>query len=171
MPIWEYVKPAAGTGVLFPGAVVASSSRDMERGPAGLPLEEAEVERHSGGRVCTWLRPGVLVSQVSGRLTLVAARKLDVATRKLIRPGERYMSFHDWEQVDDYDSDARQLLTDASARNRAHIDRTHILLRSRIVVAALDAARVFLKHLQPHGSRAPFEDELRKALKASPPRA
>ena len=86
----------------------------------------------------------------------------ELATQRLVRPGGRYVSFHDWEQVDDYDSDARQVLTDASARNRAYFDRTHILLRSRIVVVALDAARVFLKHLQPYSSRALFEEELRK---------
>jgi hypothetical protein len=139
----------------------------MSPGPAGLPLEEAEVEVHPGVRVCTWVRPRVLITQVSGRLTVVAARKLDVATRKLIQPGVRYQSFHDWEKVDDYDSEARQLLTDASARNRQYIDRTHILIGSRIVVAALDAASVFLKHLQPYSSRALFEDELRKALRPS----
>lgn len=139
----------------------------MTQGPAGLPLAEAEIESYSGGRVCVWLRPRVLVSQVSGRLTTAVAHRLDVATRKLIRPGERYLSFHDWEQVDDYDSDARQLLTEASARNRAYIDKTHILLRSRVIATALDAARVFLKHLHPYSSRAPFEDELRRALKGT----
>lgn len=145
---------------------MANSLSLMNQGPAGLPLEEAEIEHHSGGTVRIWLRPKLLVSQVTGRLTLVAARKLDLATLRLIQPGGRYMSFHDWEQVDDYDSEARRLLTDASARNRSHIEKVHVLIRSRIVVAALEAARGFLKHITPYSSRAQFEGELRRMLKA-----
>jgi hypothetical protein len=137
----------------------------MSQGPAGLSLDEATIEHHSGGTVLTWLRRPLLITRVTGRLTLVAARTIDNATRRLIQPGGRYLSFHDWEDLDDYDSDARRLLVEASARNRASIEQTHVLLRSRIIVAALDTARIFLKHIVPHSSRSTFEAELHKALK------
>ena len=114
-----------------------------------------------------WMRRPLLITRATGTLTVAAAQTMDLATRRLVQPGGRYQSFHDWEDLTDYESDARRLLTDASARNRAHMDRTHILLRSRLLVAALDAARMFLKHIVPYSSRAVFEDELRKALRGN----
>lgn len=136
----------------------------MAKGPAGLLLDDAEADVHAKGTVHIWMRRPVLVIRATGTLTVQATRTIERATVRLVQPGGRYLSFHDWEEVEDYESEGRRILMEASARNRAHIDRTHVLLRSRLIVAALDAARIFLKHIVPYSSRALFEAELRKAL-------
>jgi len=136
----------------------------MSRGPAGLPLEEAEAEIHAKGTVHVWMKRPLLVVRATGTLTVVAARAMANAAHRLVEPGGRYMSFHDWEDLTDYESEARRILTEASARHRANMERTHILLRSRLLVAALDAGRVFLKHIVAYSSRDAFEAELRMAL-------
>lgn len=139
----------------------------MSKGPAGLLLDDAEADIHAKGTIHVWMRRPVLVVRATGTLTAHAARTIDAATVRLVQPGGRYVSFHDWDDVDDYESEGRRILTDASMRNRAHLERTHILLRSRLIVAAIDAARIFLKHIVAYSSRSLFESELRKALQGS----
>jgi hypothetical protein len=107
---------------------------------------------------------GILVSRVEGCLTVEGARALGNQMEQQTRADGKHLGFHDWEEMTNYDDDARVHLTEIVRRMRPQLEGVHILLRSRIVAFGVRTANIIIKVIQVHTERAPFEQALRDAI-------
>jgi hypothetical protein len=130
------------------------------RGYPGLPLEEARVLQDTRGAIAVWARPsGLLVTRALGKMTAAHARQLEAGVDAILRRTPRHVAFHDWEDLTDYEIEARLRLTQLAIRLR-DVSEVHLVVRSRLIVAAVDAAGAILKNLQLYASRAELERAL-----------
>ncbi len=108
--------------------------------------------------------PHVLVSRLLGTLTVEGAQAIVMATRRMVARTPGHVAFHDWDDMTDYDSEARSRLTNVALELKKQIVVMHILTRSIGVRMGVKAASLVLPMLRPHDDRRAFELELRRAL-------
>lgn len=130
------------------------------RGYPGLPLEEARVVQDARGAVAVWARTtGLLVTRALGTMSAARARTIEEGVEQIARRTPRHVAFHDWEDLTDYEVEARLRLTQLAIRFR-EVTEVHIIVRSRLIVAAVEAAGAILKNLEIHRSRSDLERAL-----------
>jgi hypothetical protein len=72
--------------------------------------------------------------------------------------GEHLLAFHDWSDVADYDSAAREFLTPWSRANRSKFDRVHILVASRLVAFGISVVNALTRDvMKVHATRVTFD--------------
>jgi hypothetical protein len=130
-----------------------------------LSSRSAQVVSTPTGTLKFW-RPGrgILVTQISGVLTDGMASVLEAVGRRLHAEDGRATSFHDWEELIDYEAASRVRLTELMRQLLASSDGTNVLVRARMIVLAVDAARVASPQLRVYEDRAAFEVALRDTL-------
>jgi hypothetical protein len=105
------------------------------------------------------LSPRVLTSRISGHLDKARALELIShldAWRKL--HGSDLVALHDLYDLEDYDSDARSVVTQWSKAHRNEFRSVHLLLRSRAVAWGVRIINGLIGNLiVVHQSRPPFE--------------
>ena len=107
---------------------------------------------------------GFLVTEVRGYLDLEGARVIDQLIPRVVREDGRLRGYHDWGAMEDYEADARNLLTETTVMNLRGIETAHFLAGSRIVAFGVRAAGAVIGKLVLHPTRASFEGELERAL-------
>ena len=113
------------------------------------------------------LAPGVLHTVLHGRVTTETARRIIEAGNLIMAEGQRLCAFHDWEDVQSYEPEARPLLTNWGVERRAQIDTVHILLRSGLTRMGVSlAAMVLGRMLKPYRARDAFEAAMAEAIRA-----
>ena len=137
--------------------------------PSLLPRGDAQVYR--AARCETWIwtpSPGILVTEVAGDLTVGAAAALSAALRRMVVNGPRVHVFHDWEEMTDYAPAARVELTEVGKEFTKQIAMSNILLRSKIVALAVQAASLLVPNIRVHLSRHSLDAALRQAMPSGP---
>jgi hypothetical protein len=132
-----------------------------------LPLDQAETYRTPECTLHMW-RPvrGVFASRLTGVLKPDVALALETMMRRVAAEDQRFVAFHDWEGLTDYDTEARVRLTRAVLEVRKSVEAAHLLVASRIVALGVQAANLVVKILTVHTSRLPFDAALRDAVYA-----
>lgn len=130
-----------------------------------LPEAQADVFRSPRCTVQMW-RParGVFAGRVTGVLEPDAALALETLMRRVAAEDQRFIAFHDWEKMTDYDTESRVRLTRAVLDIRTSVEAAHLLVSSRIVALGVQAANLVVKILSVHTSRAAFDAALRDAV-------
>jgi hypothetical protein len=135
------------------------------RSPSLLPHADAQHYRTDRGEARVWTpRGGLVVTQVTGQLSIGAATAVASAVRRIAMSGVRVTNVHDWEGMTDYEPQARVILTEAGRDLQKQIEMNHILLGSRIVTLAVQAASLVIPNIKVHPSRATFEATLRRSM-------
>jgi hypothetical protein len=135
--------------------------------PDVLPVPSAEVVRSERGTVYIWHpAPTVFVTRAEGCLTERAARAICVAGRKVIAADGRLVVFQDWEELTDYEREARIVMTKMGLEFRRHVELSHFLVRARIVALGIQLANVVLGNLRVQPSRRALEEVLRSTIRA-----
>lgn len=119
------------------------------------------------GTLYLW-RParGLLVTCVVGVLRTDAAAAIETSVLKSASDEGRNISFHDWEEMTNYDSESRVRLTAAAQHALKHCAGIHFLVRSPIVALGVRTANLMLGgRCTLHPSRAAFERALRQLLR------
>jgi hypothetical protein len=130
-----------------------------------LPAAQAQTVRSSGSVVYIW-RPArtLLVTRVEGVFKVDAELVVETILRRVVAEDGRVVALHDWELMTDYDSEARINLTRASIEVIRAVEACHLLVKSRVVAAAVQAANLVLKILKSHTSRTDFHAAVREML-------
>ena len=131
-------------------------------GQLGAPLQSLVTAR---GGVEVW-RPGtgLLVTRVTGYLSLDGAQVIARTFRPQVEEDGSCTSFNDWGEMDDYDSEARVLLTRAVYELLSSVKGGHFFVRSRVVAFGVQVANVVLRRFTLHPSEASLQRELSGAL-------
>jgi len=108
--------------------------------------------------------PRVLVTRVVGVLTVEGASAIEIAARRVSSRHGRLHAFHDWEPMTDYESAARNSLTQSALEMLKNTETLHILTLSKMVTLGVQAVSLVVRRIQLHTTRTSFESELRKAL-------
>lgn len=108
----------------------------------------------------------LLTSTMSGTLNVRLAREfLSHLDRWVKLGGTQLLAFHDWEAVEDYETDARNVLTPWSKLHRPQFDRVHMLVRSRTLAWGISIVNSITNDVMiAHHSRAAFDQARRAAL-------
>lgn len=141
------------------------SAEEVTR-PLGFVPGIPESYRSRQGTLCLW-RParGVLLTRVVGVLRTDAAAAIETAVLKTASEERRIISFHDWEEMTNYDSESRVRLTAVAESVQKVCTGIHFLVRSPIVALGVRTANLMLGgRCTLHPSRAGFERALRRAL-------
>ena len=116
-------------------------------------------------------REGVIVSRVRGVFSTVMARAWVDAIDPYFASGERFDTFHDWEEMTSYDSGTRQLLTKWVVQRRGLVRSARFLAGSKIVALGIATAGLATAisgvELRVCGRRE-FDEALATALAARP---
>lgn len=128
----------------------------------GTPIGSLASAR---GNVNIW-RPGtgLLVTRVTGYLSTDGAREIASSFRRQLAEDSWSVGFHEWGLMEDYDSEARVLLTRAVYEQISSVKAAHFLVRSRIVAFGVQAANIVLRRLTLHETEGSFHRELSGAL-------
>ena len=131
-------------------------------GRLGAPVQSLVTPQ---GGVKVW-RPGtgLLVTRVTGYLSLDGAQVIAKTFRPQVAEDGWCISFNDWGQMDDYDSEARVLLTREVYELLSYVKGGHFFVRSRVVAFGVQVANVVLRRFTLHSSEASFERALSDAL-------
>lgn len=108
----------------------------------------------------------IMCSTLHGRITqAVAAELADVMDRAFATaPG--FSMFHNWLDVNGYDSPARPLLTGIAAKYLSTLEHTHILAASQLVRVGLATANLVLKgHITVYSSFSEFQEAFTARLR------
>ena len=133
--------------------------------PPPLPESSAQHYKTDRGDARVWTPGrGLVVTQVSGQLSIAAATAVAATSRRIVANGGRLTALHDWEGMTDYESQARVILTDIGFDLHKQLEKVHILLGSRIVALAVQGASLVIPSIEVHKSRATFEAALRRAM-------
>ena len=125
-------------------------------------MRAAEFGDSSGTAQASEPKPGLLHYVVTGRLTTSLAEQI-IAFADGSR-SESLWFFHDWWQVDGYDTQARYLITRWSVKHRARLRGGHILTRSKIVRMGVAVGNIAIGGIaELHDSPASFRLALSKA--------
>ncbi|MEO8798896.1 MAG: hypothetical protein ABI551_13495 [Polyangiaceae bacterium] len=94
----------------------------------------------SGGRLTVdVVSPRMLQTRMVGHLDLQLARQfLAILEGWVNLGGSNLVAFHDWEELVDYESEARILLTPWSKANRTKFEGIHMLIRGRAIAWGLN---------------------------------
>jgi hypothetical protein len=127
-------------------------------GRLGAPLHSLVAPQ---GSAEVW-RPktGILVTRVTGHLSLEGAQAIARTFRPQIADDGWCISFNDWGRMDDYDGEARVLLTRAVYELLSYVRGGHFFVRSRTVAFGVQVANVVLRRFTVH----PSEASLQRAL-------
>lgn len=133
-----------------------------------LPIEIARTQHDAEGAVAVWMvrDRAVFVTRASGKMTVERARLIEDASLEMARLFGRYTSLHDWDDLTDYEVEARLRLVALGVRLRDAGD-VHLLVRSRIIVAAVKTAQAILKNLHLQSERDAFDQALAAALRST----
>ncbi len=113
--------------------------------------------------------PHVLASRLTGMGSGPVADRIVAFGDALLRQVPRIWIFHDFTDVNGYQSDARKRLVAWGVDRRNAIAVTHVLFRSKLVSMGVGLARVLLRgQLEGHADRARFDAALGKTI-AYPP--
>jgi hypothetical protein len=106
------------------------------------------------------------MSTMSGKLDVPLAHEfLGHLDRWVKLGGSHLLAFHDWEAVEDYDTEARSILTPWSKLHRPRFDRAHMLVRSRTLAWGISIVNSITNDVMvAHHSRASFEQARRAAI-------
>ncbi len=101
---------------------------------------------------------------MSGRFDLALARHFLASLDAWVKLGATgLLAFHDWERVEDYDSEARELLTPWSKLHRPKFEAVHMLVQTRALAWGIAIVNsVTGDVMTAHHRRASF-DEARRA--------
>lgn len=112
----------------------------------------------------------LIVTRARGHLSRAMALSWIETIEPHFKTGAGFHTFHDWADLESYESSARQALTDwvvASARTKLSAD---FLVGSKIVAMGISAATVATAFvgltMKSHLQRSKFEEALRVALEA-----
>jgi hypothetical protein len=117
------------------------------------------------GTLSIWLpRPGLLVTQATGHLSLAQIHAI-IAAGDQTRGEGTLLGFHNFFDVQTYDSAARTAMTSWGYRIRGSVERVHFAIGSRLVRMGISVASMALGGmLVTYDAVAPFEAELADAL-------
>jgi len=133
--------------------------------PDLLPVASAQTVTSPRGTVRTWHpAPTVFVNRIEGFLTVQGARAINVAARRVIASDGRLIVFQDWEEMTDFEREARIEMTRVGTELRRYVDGSYFLLRSRILKLAVQVGNVILGNLKVLPSRAAMEQLLRATV-------
>ncbi len=134
--------------------------------PPDLVGAPPEVHRTPNGTMFMWRpAPKLFVSRVEGHFSVAHVHAMIAANRRVITEDKRVVGYHDWEGMTDYDAEARSVITRFGAEVKSVNDGTFILLRSKIIVAAVQAANILLRNITAYSERDAFEAALRDAVR------
>jgi hypothetical protein len=130
-----------------------------------LPEDQAEIFHTPDCTVHLW-RParGVFASRVKGIMKPDAELALEMMMRRVAAEDQRFVAFHDWATMTDYETESRVRLTRAVLDIRKSVEEAHLLVSSRIVALGVQAANLVVKILTVHTTRATFDAALRNAV-------
>lgn len=126
------------------------------------------------GRYELWVpAKGLVLERITGHATGDLVRSMIVDLEKLLAETSPISFFDDFEEVESYESAARQHITTWTKENWAKIRAVHVLVRSRAVATAVSVANVALggamrSYTERPRFEAAFKLELDQAL--APPR-
>ena len=83
---------------------------------------------------------GVSLTRSRGHLSLPMVQGWMEAIEPELQRGVVFDSFHDWEEMESYDSEARRVLTGWALRSRANVRTTTFLVSSRLVAMGVSTA-------------------------------
>ncbi len=140
---------------------------DPGPGPLGAWQEEHIVHRDPRGTLWHRSRGSVIDFRATGHMSRAMARQVIARSAEQTEAHPRTWSFHDWDELDTYDLDARLELTTWLLRNRNRFVEVHILSRNRLVTSGVSLAQVVLgKALQAHAERDEYEALRAEVLRA-----
>lgn len=129
------------------------------------PPVDAEIIQSPFGTVWVWCPViGVIVTKVKGVLSAQAATKLAEAMRRLNTEFGRHEHFHDWEEMTNYDGEARAVMTRTALSMRNDYKSAHLLVQSKTVALGVKVASAVVPNLTSHMDRATFESALKDAI-------
>lgn len=120
-----------------------------------------------GGKLSVQIiSPRLLTSTMVGRLDVPLAREFLANLDRWVKlGGSHLLAFHDWEQVNDYDTEARAVLTPWSKLHRPQFERVHMLVRGRTLAWGISIVNSLTNDvIVAHHSRATFEQARRAAV-------
>jgi hypothetical protein len=152
---------------------VEQRARRLSSLPPGAEANSVlSIENARGAVSVTQPRPTVVVTQVSGYLDESLAERLMESLAPILERSQKIALFHDWEQLDNYDSKARRRLTEWVIARRTLMEGGWFLTRSPIVamgVATAGAATALVGHtLHASLDRREWERLLRVRLESAP---
>ncbi len=83
---------------------------------------------------------GVSLTRARGHLSLTMVEGWMEAIEPDLQRGVVFDSFHDWEEMESYDSEARRILTGWALRSRGSVRSTTFLVSSRLVAMGVSTA-------------------------------
>jgi len=129
------------------------------------PPVDAEIIQSPFGTVWVWCPvTGVLVTQIKGVLSAQAAAKLAEIIRRLTAQFGRHEHFNDWEEMTNYDGEARTVMTSTALSIRKDCEHVHLLVRSKAVALGVKVASAVVPNLTSHVDRATFESALTASI-------
>jgi len=108
------------------------------------------VEEHVSevGSLTAWqVAPQVWASKTHGRMQVAHAEAWMKVGNRMVATGLPFSGFHDWLEMESYDSETRKLLTDWSLAHRAQMIEVHLAVRSRLVRMGVTVANLALGNL------------------------
>jgi hypothetical protein len=133
-------------------------------------IEEQHFKMPRG--TVTWWSPAraIICSRVEGHMGNPAPEILINAFIRVrdMNPGVRVKTFHDWQKVTGYDSDARQRYVELSKPLMGDAESIDALVQSRLLAMAIEVARIALgSALRGTADRAEYERRVQEALVAA----
>lgn len=155
----------SGHATLSGKSMHSNAKEDRSPGFGFLPDGQALVFQSRRGTTRLWSPARtMLVTQVVGSLSMEAVAGIGHALRRGIDSDGRYLGFNDWEDMIDYELDARIELTSQLLKVLPRVDGVHFLVHSKVVAFGIRAANLVLKTLKVHHTREDFEAALRDAV-------
>jgi hypothetical protein len=109
-----------------------------------------------------------MATPFAGRLTLGLASAVGGSFDEQVaraRPGTMFTGFHDWDEMVNYDRDARKFLMDWTLGTRDRIRALHFLVTSSFVHMGLTVGNLAVAmNLQASKDRAGFEVAMKRAV-------
>jgi hypothetical protein len=109
--------------------------------------------------------PRLLTTTMSGRLDVPLARHFLACLDAWVKPSASgLLAFHDWERLEDYDSQARDLLMPWAKAHRPKFEAVHMLVRNRAIAWGIQIANHLTDgNMTTHHQRESFEEARRAA--------
>lgn len=149
-------------------AVGRKVAREPALGEAGCV--KFQEHHDSRGRLHLWQQPmqRVYSTRVEGHLSTELARRIIDYVDPLFESG-RVLGFHDWFQMNGYDTASRNELTQWSLR-RAALAQVNIGTRGKLVTMGVTVAGLVLgdRVLRRFGTEADLEAAFQTAVRAKP---
>jgi hypothetical protein len=120
----------------------AAYAEDEQMPPPSVPTKNQllHVQESRGELYLFEPAPGVSVTRARGHLSLAMAEGWMACIEPQLRRGVIYDSFHDWEAMTSYDSEARRVLTTWALRSKRNVRTTTFLVASRLVAMGVSTA-------------------------------